>query len=368
MDVIDEIVENDNIDESLLQQSPEAIDELDDPIVPELPKTIAGQQLFVYLPNASNDNLGLIEGSYKQRMLLTTDKKVLVDIVDGTIQNIYIKQNYSKEITWLKLNDYFKLIQDLINNITSGITTVDKANKDSEGNIITDTYVSIKPQVFTEEQKAQARVNIGAGSAVVAVESVNGKTGAVVLSASDVGALPSDTPLFSGNYNDLTNKPSIPTTASEINALPNTTKYGASINLSIDDTTYVVTIQLKDQDGNNLGNAKSIDLPLESVVVSGSYDSVNKKVILTLKDGSTIDFSVADLVSGLQPTLSDTQLSATNSGITSTKVQTYDAVAQQYLKNASVNSTGDTLTITKQDNTTVEFQGGVGMKLWRYED
>ena len=174
MDVIDEIVENDNIDESLLQQSPDSIDELDDPIVPEVPKTIAGQQLFVYLPNASNDNLGLVEGSYKQRMLLTTDKKVLVDIVDGTIQNIYIKQNYAQEITWLKLNDYFKLIQDLINNITSGTTIVDKADKDSQGNVITDTYVSIKPQVFTEEQKAQARINIGAGSAVATIVKING--------------------------------------------------------------------------------------------------------------------------------------------------------------------------------------------------
>ena len=173
MDVIDEIVENDNIDESLLQQSPEAVDEIDKPIVPEVPKTIAGQQLFVYLPNSSNDNLGLVEGSYKQRMLLTTDKKVLVDIVDGTIQNIYIKQNYAQEITWLKLNDYFKLIQDLINNITSGITTVDKANKDSEGNVITDTYVSIKPQVFTEEQKAQARINIGAGSNISTMVKIN---------------------------------------------------------------------------------------------------------------------------------------------------------------------------------------------------
>ena len=173
MDVIDEIVENDNIDESLLQQSPEAIDELDNPIVPELPKTIAGQQLFVYVPNASNDNLGLVEGSYKQRILLTTDKRVLVDIVDGTIQNIYIKQNYAQEITWLKLNDYFKLLQDLINNITSGTTIVDKANKDSEGNVITDTYVSIKPQVFTEEQQAQARENIGAGSAVATMVKIN---------------------------------------------------------------------------------------------------------------------------------------------------------------------------------------------------
>lgn len=42
-----------------------------------------------------------------------------------------------------------------------------------------------------------------------AVDSVNGKTGAVTLDASDVGALADDTPLFSGDYDDLTNKPSL---------------------------------------------------------------------------------------------------------------------------------------------------------------
>lgn len=42
------------------------------------------------------------------------------------------------------------------------------------------------------------------------VTSVNGKTGAAVLDAEDVGALPDTTPLFSGDYDDLTNKPSIP--------------------------------------------------------------------------------------------------------------------------------------------------------------
>jgi len=82
--------------------------------------------------------------------------------------------------------------------------------------------------------------------------------------------------------------------------LPWSTKYWSSIDMSINSTTYVVTVQLKDQDGNNLGTAKTIDLPLESVVVSGSYDSTNKKIILTLQSWSTIEFSVADLVSGLQ--------------------------------------------------------------------
>lgn len=82
--------------------------------------------------------------------------------------------------------------------------------------------------------------------------------------------------------------------------MPISTKYGAALSLTINSTTYVVTAQLKDQDGNNLGTAQTIDLPLESVVVSGSYDSATKEVVLTLQDGSTIRFSVADLVSGLQ--------------------------------------------------------------------
>ena len=92
----------------------------------------------------------------------------------------------------------------------------------------------------------------------------------------------------------------VPTTAADVSALPSSTKYAASMTLSINSTTYVVTAQLKDQDGNNLGTAQTIDLPLESVVVNGEYDSVHKKIVLTLQNGTTIEFSVADLVSGLQ--------------------------------------------------------------------
>ena len=79
--------------------------------------------------------------------------------------------------------------------------------------------------------------------------------------------------------------------------LPN---YGASLSLTIDSSTFVITGQLLDQNGDALGSAQTIDLPLESVVVNGAYDDQTKKVILTLQNGSTIEFSVADLVSGLQ--------------------------------------------------------------------
>lgn len=108
------------------------------------------------------------------------------------------------------------------------------------------------------------------------------------------------------NNKEADNTGAITLTVSDIGALSSSIKYGTSLDLSIDSTTYVVTAQLKDQDGNNLGVAQTIDLPLESVVVSGSYDSTTKKVILTLKDGSTVDFSIADLVSGLQTEITST--------------------------------------------------------------
>lgn len=97
----------------------------------------------------------------------------------------------------------------------------------------------------------------------------------------------------------------VPTTASDVNALPDSTKYAASLSLDINSSTYVVTAQLKDQEGNNLGTQQTIDLPLETMVVSGSYISSAKTVSLVLQNGNKIEFSVADLVSGLQTEITD---------------------------------------------------------------
>ena len=98
----------------------------------------------------------------------------------------------------------------------------------------------------------------------------------------------------------------IPTTASDVDALPDTTKYWANLDLSLDSTNYKITITLKDQDWNTLGTAKTIDLPIESVVVSWSYNNTTKEVVLTLQGGSTIRFSVADLVAWLQTEITPT--------------------------------------------------------------
>lgn len=89
-------------------------------------------------------------------------------------------------------------------------------------------------------------------------------------------------------------------------SLDDDVKYASNIDLSLNSNMYVLTIQLKDQNGNNLGTAKTVDFPIESVVVSGSYDSTNQKIVLTLQNGYTIDIPVADLIAGLQSEITST--------------------------------------------------------------
>ena len=79
-----------------------------------------------------------------------------------------------------------------------------------------------------------------------------------------------------------------------------------SLSLSLDQSTYVITLSGTKVDGTAFTVNNSIDLPLESVVVSGNYNNTTKKVELTLKNGTVIEFSVADLIDGLQSEITPT--------------------------------------------------------------
>lgn len=65
-----------------------------------------------------------------------------------------------------------------------------------------------------------------------------------------------------------------------------------------DSALFKYTFTLKDSKGNTL-STKTIDLPLEELVVDGSYDNVTKSIVLTLKNGNTVDIPVGDLIEGL---------------------------------------------------------------------
>lgn len=77
------------------------------------------------------------------------------------------------------------------------------------------------------------------------------------------------------------------------------TETGSTIELAINTTTYVMTLSLKNKAGTTISTS-TIDFPLESVVVNATYDSTNKKIVLTLQNSTTVDVPIGDLVSGLQ--------------------------------------------------------------------
>ena len=77
------------------------------------------------------------------------------------------------------------------------------------------------------------------------------------------------------------------------------------LELVLDSSTFKLKGILKDSSNNVIYTSNEIDLPLETVVVDGTYDSLTKEIVLELVNGNTIRFSVSALVSGL---ISDTDL------------------------------------------------------------
>lgn len=103
---------------------------------------------------------------------------------------------------------------------------------------------------------------------------------------------------------------------------------------------------------------------INSGVTKETIDSVKADIASNTSSINSINDVIGDIddelaalnsaVANKQGKLTQPQLDATNSGITSAKVNDYDAVKQQYLKNATINAANE-LTITKQDNTTVVY-------------
>ena len=72
---------------------------------------------------------------------------------------------------------------------------------------------------------------------------------------------------------------------------------GYELDLSIDETTYIMSLVLKNKDGGAL-STQTIDFPLESVVVGAHYE--NGELTLELKNGTTTEpIDISDIVSGL---------------------------------------------------------------------
>ena len=153
--------------------------------------------------------------------------------------------------------------------------------------------------------------------------------------ANEVGALPNTTVIptaLSALTDDATHRLVTDTEKSTWNGKVDKANAISALSLSLNTTDYKLTLSGTRADGTTFTVSDVVDLPLESVVVGGRYDDTTKKVILTLQNGNTIDFSVADLINGLQSEITSTnKLSAdlisdgtTNKTVTATEKSTWN--------------------------------------------
>ena len=91
-------------------------------------------------------------------------------------------------------------------------------------------------------------------------------------------------------------------TLDEAENYTNTIALGLGNDLVVDlnTSTYILTLTLKHNEETLA--IRSVDLPLESTVVSGRYDKTSKKLILTLVSGEVVEIPLGDLIDGLVST------------------------------------------------------------------
>lgn len=92
---------------------------------------------------------------------------------------------------------------------TNDFTNADKTKLASALTSYTETDPTVPAWAKAANKPTYTATDVGA---VPTARTVNGKalSSNITLNAADVGALPSSTTLFSGSYNDLTDKPTIP--------------------------------------------------------------------------------------------------------------------------------------------------------------
>lgn len=70
------------------------------------------------------------------------------------------------------------------------------------------------------------------------------------------------------------------------------------LSISVDDN-YVATFVIVDNDGNEISEPKTIDLPLEEMIIAGEYIAEDRDLLLRLKNGNSVSIPLDDVISGL---------------------------------------------------------------------
>lgn len=130
------------------------------------------------------------------------------------------------------------------------------------------------------------------------------------------------------------------------------TEAGYQLGLSISTTDYVMTLELKDKEGNIL-DTKTIDFPIESMVVNASYSA--GQLTLSLQNGQTLEpIDISDIVSGLVKDKFTIAGIDMKDNITAEELKTALGVPT---KVSDLPDAGDYLKVADVETTNIDFTG-----------
>ena len=192
-----------------------------------------------------------------------------------------------EKITQTQMEEYTydkQTIDDAIDDLDSDFTVLNQRVTDLEDEVETNIadIASNRSLIETNSQKLQEHDTLIQTNAN---EIANNKT-AIQENASNIASNTADI---------ASNRTAIATLRDES---------GNSIEISVDPLTYILTVNLKNKAGTIISTG-TVDLPLETMVVSASYK--DGTLTLTLQNGQMVDIDISSLVSGLvnQQTFND---------------------------------------------------------------
>ena len=175
-------------------------------------------------------------------------------------------------------------LQDIIYGIAQSISDIEEDVQDLGDNKLTKVDgAATHKRVYAVDEKGE-QIMLNAAANLDAQVPLYSSSGALIAKMTPIEGMPG------GEY------PSEVVNLAFINEMRK--HIGAGVRFSMDPTTYIVSIDVVNIDGQVIYHTE-LDLPLESVVVGGYYDDKTKEVVFKLKNGGEIRFPIAQLVNGL---------------------------------------------------------------------
>jgi|GEM_PF-3309367 len=193
-----------------------------------------------------------------------------------------------------------KLIND-VTNLNNEITLSEKERTNNESQRIENENHRIANETQREEYMKNLKSSVENGDFNGKDATINGFNTLNIVAGTNIDLKQKNETLEINNtyqYDDSDLVKKIDDINNNLKNYSLITETGNKLDLTIDSTTYIMTLKLKDKDDNVLSTG-SVDLPIESMIINVTYNNDNEKLTFTLQNGSVIDVPLDSLISGL---------------------------------------------------------------------